>query len=224
MSAINDDQIEKLLDDIASIKSVIRENKPLLQQMLLPVHFRVISILSGFAIIAFSVFYHIQIEIHGSYASIPGKTRATSLALLIGAYVLLAVLKRIFWMRSLKKRDSRLTFRHLVKTFYSFQLFHVWLPTLVMMLFISGLLIHSDQERYIVPTIALCMGLLYNMIGSTTRIKQYIVTGYWMIITGVFPFFFFHAPALLVLAISMGGGMLLFTLISVPRLTTSEED
>jgi len=47
MDIIEDKQITKLMDDIAAIKQVISENKPLLRQLLLPIHFRIISFIAG---------------------------------------------------------------------------------------------------------------------------------------------------------------------------------
>jgi hypothetical protein len=45
MNTINGGQIEKLLEDISSIKTVINKNKPLLQQVLMPAHFRRFTLL-----------------------------------------------------------------------------------------------------------------------------------------------------------------------------------
>ncbi len=42
MTTISEEQASKLLDDLASIKSIIGENKSVMKQLLLPIHFRFI--------------------------------------------------------------------------------------------------------------------------------------------------------------------------------------
>ena len=58
MKAINEIQIQRLLEEISSIKSVINENRKLVQQLLLPGHFRLMAFIAGISIILFSLLFH----------------------------------------------------------------------------------------------------------------------------------------------------------------------
>jgi hypothetical protein len=58
----------------------------------------------------------------------------------------------------------------------------------------------------------LLVGLLYNCIGSIIDIRQYLIFGYWTLVTGVLAILYPVVPALIVLAVSIGGGMLLMSL------------
>ena len=115
MAAIDHRQIETLLEDIASIKSVINKNKPLIHQFLMPRHFRFFSLIAGI-----SVF---------------------------------------------------------------------------------------------VPIISTGTGLTYNFIGSITEIRQWLVSGYWFLITGMAILLVNPIPATLALAVTMGCGLLLFAAV-----------
>ena len=56
------------------------------------------------------------------------------------------------------------------------------------------------------------VGLLYNCIGSIIDIRQYLLFGYWTLVTGVLAILYPVVPALIVMAVSIGGGMLLMSL------------
>lgn len=53
MSTVTENKIDKLLEDISSIKTVINRNKPLLQQILNPAQFRWLGLLAGISITFF---------------------------------------------------------------------------------------------------------------------------------------------------------------------------
>ena len=53
MDSIDNRQIENLLEDIASIKSVINKNKPLIHQILMPRHFRFFHLIAGISVFIF---------------------------------------------------------------------------------------------------------------------------------------------------------------------------
>ena len=55
-------RLEKLLEDISSIKSVINRNKPLLQQILNPAHFRLFTLLAAISIIGFALIIYFLIR------------------------------------------------------------------------------------------------------------------------------------------------------------------
>jgi len=224
MTQINENQVDKLLDDIASIKSVLNENKPLMKQLLLPIHFRVISLIAGLGIIGVSALYYYLLRHYGNYYGIPDTLRTVLVVVVLISYVGLGVLKRILWMKSVKELNSDFTFGKLIRKIYSYQLFHVWIPVFVLMAFLSGFFYFMDAGRYIVTATSIALGIVYNSIGSITRIWQYLVTGYWLIVTGVLPIIFPDVSALIFLALSSGVGMLLFYFISGDSYQPKMED
>jgi hypothetical protein len=65
---------------------------------------------------------------------------------------------------------------------------------------------------YIIPTISITYGLFYNFLGSIIEVKQWLLTGYWLLITGLGVLVFNRIPVPIAVSITMGCGMLLFTL------------
>jgi hypothetical protein len=55
---------------------------------------------------------------------------------------------------------------------------------------------------------------MYNIFGSVSKNKVYLVTGHWMLIAGIFMLLYPSIPSLIGLAVSVGGGMILIYVIS----------
>ncbi len=117
-------------------------------------------------------------------------------------------------MKSVHRFHHKMTFGQLVKNLYTYQLLHVWLPILFLMAFLIVYLCFLDLERFIVTVVSVGTGIIYNSIGVTTRIHQYLLAGYWLIVTGILPIILPDVSVLLILALSFGGGMLLFFVTS----------
>lgn len=218
MEPIEKKQIAKLMEDITAIKQVISENKPLLRQLLLPIHFRIISLIGGVAIIFISALYYFLLEKYGTYHQIPQMARYFAIGLIAISWVSVLILKRLLWMKSLKKFDNQMTFGQLVKHLYSYQILHLWIPVLVIMVVLMIYFGNSDVPQFMVVVVAVGLGVIYNSLGSITRIWQYLVVGYWTMITGILPLLISDIPALFALALSLGCGLLIFAFTSgTPR-------
>ena len=218
-------EMDKLLADIASIKSVLNNNRPLLKQLLLPVHFRIIALISGLVIIGGSTVYYLLLSYYGQHELIPNAYRVAGLVILIVTLLVLGFLKRLLWVKSVKRYDHGFTFGLLIKNLYSYQFMHIWTPVSLVIIFICIYLAVRGAYQYIVPAASFGMGFLYNSLGSVARIRQYLITGYWLLLTGIPPLFFLETSPLLFLSISQGCGMLLFALISGnPREAVLEDE
>ena len=75
MKTISDDQVERLLEDISEIKSVINRNKPVLQQVFNPGRYRLLSFLVGLSYIGFSLLIFFLMRHYGSFVAIPATLR-----------------------------------------------------------------------------------------------------------------------------------------------------
>ena len=212
MVNIEDQQIDKLLEDIASIKAVVNRNKAIIQQILLPSHFRLFSLVAGISVLIFSFLFYFLIEHHGSYSSIPTNIKTILFGVMILDWMLLVFLKYSRWGASLLKINRNYTLSRALEAFFSYRIIHTYLPITGVMLILCIYLANIDAY-YIIPTIAIGSGLLYNFIGSITEIRQWLVSGYWFLITGIASLFLDSIPAMIALAITMGCGSLLFAIV-----------
>lgn len=213
--AINrDEQIEKLVEDIASIKTVIMQNKPAMRQLLLPLPFRRFLLTTGLIIILYSVLIYFLILQFRSYAAIPEIYKNIFYGLLILTWLALIFMKYSTWLRTLKKIDSKYTLQRALKEFLTQKVIHVFLPITFIMIFLVIYLVRSDAYRFIVPAVSIGSGLVYNFLGSMTDIKQYLIAGYWLLISGTLITAFSTIPIPIALAVSIGCGQILLAAIS----------
>jgi len=213
--AINrDEQIEKLIDDIASIKTVIMQNKPAIRQLLLPLPFRRFLLITGSIIIIYSVLIYFLISQFGTHAAIPKFYKNIFYFLLILTWLGLIFMKYSTWLRTLKKIDGKYTLRRAFKEFLTQRVIHVILPITFITIFLVIYLVHYEAYRFIVPAAAIGSGFIYNFLGSMTDIKQYLIAGYWLLISGTLIIAFSTIPIPIALAVSMGCGQILLAAIS----------
>jgi len=212
METSNNEQIDQLIEEISSIKSIINKNKSLLRQVLLPANFRLLGLLSGISVIIFSVVFYYFINGYGGYSLIPFQIKF----ILFGAIVLdiffLAVLKYINFMKRLLKINRWYTIGRLLKEFFSFRIVHVYVPLIGLMIFFCVYLAMQNHSYYIIPTISITYGLFYNFLGSIIEVRQWLLSGYWLLITGVGVLVFHSIPAPIAISMTMGCGLMLFAL------------
>jgi hypothetical protein len=211
MNTVTENNIDKLLEDISSIKTVINRNKPLLQRLLHPARLRLFFLLVGLNLVAICLVLFFLIQHYGYFAAIPKPGRFVIYAVLAVDLILIQIFKRRVFLSSAQKIDPKLTLMGIFKEIFTFQIIHVYVPIIVLVTILGFYFAHHRIPYYIIPTISIGVGLLYNCIGSIIDIRQYLIFGYWTLVTGVLAILFTAVPALIVLAVSIGGGMLLMS-------------
>ncbi len=210
MTPATDSQIKKLTEDISLIKSVISRNKKVIQMILLPTHFRLLYLVSGISLIGFSLVIYLMMEHYGSYSGIPHNYIGIIYLAMLIDWALLAFIKFYKWKGSLSKIDKRYDLGFALEGFFSFRIVHVYLPLLILMIVISVFFVQRGTAYYVIPTISIGTGLMHNLIGSVTRLWQWIVTGYWLLIAGLFLLATGPLSIPLAVSISLGCGCILF--------------
>ena len=213
MEQLTNNQIEKVMEDISWIKSILNQNKRVIRLIMLPTHFKWSYLVLGSGLIGFSLLYHLLMEHYGSFALIPRGYKNGIYFLIFLVYLILGVLRLKVTRPSLMRLDERYTLGFLAKEM-SAGIVHVFLPLIVLVSFMGVFLGQRDATYYMVPSIALCMGVIHNYIGSITRIWQWFASGYWFLVTGVY--FLYWGPAYVPFAVSvsLGCGSLLYFVFS----------
>lgn len=213
MDALNGGQIDKLLEDISSIKNVINKNKPLLKQVLDPAHFRLFTLLAAVGVIGFAMLIFFLMQHYGSFSAIPRTTRYVIFTAMAADFIFMQVLKRRTFLKTGKRIDPTFTFGRLLKEFFTDRIAHVYVPIMLLIIFLSIYFINKSVPHYIVPTGAIGIGLLYNFIGSLTDIRPYLMVGYWFLITGMGVLIFNNIPVPISISITFGCGLLIFSVL-----------
>ena len=212
MSAMTDSQLDRLLRDISSIKATISQNRHAIRLILLPAHFRLLYLLVGLSVIGFAVVFHLLIRHHGSFQAIPVLTKNAVYTAIVMDWILLGWIKWLKLAQSLSKTNKRFTIPFFLQEFLSFRIVHIYLPLLALMICICAICIQHNVNFYLIPTITVGIGLLHNFIGSVTNIRQWLISGYWFLATGIYLLAVgpFYAP--LAVSLSLGIGCLLFAI------------
>ncbi|MBU0464108.1 MAG: hypothetical protein KKD21_12885 [Proteobacteria bacterium] len=215
METVSNNQIEKLIEDISSIKLAISQNKKLIRLILLPTHFKWSYLLLGFSLICFSLVFNVLIEHYGSFSSIPDGYKRAVYFVIVLDLILTGVFRIHITAPSLLKIDKRFTLTFAIKEIFSFGIMHVFSPLLILVIFVGIFLEERNASYYLIPTISISMGLLHNYIGSITRLWQWLICGYWFIATGLYLLQFGPVSIPFAVSISLGCGCILLGVIGL---------
>lgn len=212
MEAIDNEQIDKLLEDIASIKEVINRNRPVIQQVVNLAHFRLLMLLSGASVIFFSLFYHFLDQYYGDYSTVPLKLKWGFYTGIAVVAVVLSIMKQRLYLSSIKKIDPSLTLSWWFKEIFSTGFAHIYFSSILTNIFLIIIFIVKDIPFYIVPLLSIWIGLL-GISGAMLRIRYTLVMGYWFLITGLLLLIFNTVPLFIALIITFGTGFLIMAVL-----------
>lgn len=134
------------------------------------------------------------------------------------------VLKRRTFLKSGKRIDPTFTIGRLLKEFFTDRIAHVYVPMMVLIIFISIYFIERNVPHLIVPAGAIGIGLLYNFIGSLTDIRQYLMVGYWFLISGMGVLIFNTIPVPISISVTFGCGLLIFSVLGLLSAGANKEE
>ena len=210
-------QLRELMEDISSIKSVIKKNQPLLHYLFAPKEWRRLSLIVGAGLLVFPLAYYLVVNHYGSYAGVPGGLK---LALMLGAVAALlgsGVYKNILFLRSARKIDPAYSPIRIYKELYDINALPIHVSHGLLALFFTVFFAINGNEQYIVPTFGIMTGLLYNFYGAILNRIEFTVPGYWMIITSVVAVIHSDISILISLIYVFAVPMFLFSLVATLR-------
>jgi hypothetical protein len=149
---------------------------------------------------------------YGGYYLIPLRIKFILFGVIGVEIILLSIMKYVNFMKPLVKINRWYTFGRLMKEFFSYRIVHIYVPLIFLSVFLCVYLIRQNSAYYIIPTISITLGLFYNFLGSIIEVKQWLIAGYWLLITGLGVLLLGPMPAPVAVSISLGCGILLFAL------------
>ncbi len=212
MKTLDNDQIDRLLEDISSIKQVINRNRPILEKVFHPERYRWFMLAASLSVIGFSLLIYFLMRHYGSFGAIPGALRYGIYIAIAAVSILLQIWKLRRFSISVKEVDRALTLGWFFKEFYASRIAHLYVPLVVLILFLCIYFGVNGIPYFIVPTISIGFGLLCNFVGAMLQIRYSLVAGYWFLSAGVCTIPFSFIPGPIALAIAVGGGLLMSSL------------
>ena len=211
METINNDQIERLLEDISSIKTVINRNKSLLHRIFNLVPFRWFLLVVGLSTIGFCMLIFFLTQHYGSFGSIPSTLRTSIYIALAVCAIVMQIWKGRAYLASVKKIDKRLTLGWAFKEFYSNKISYLYISVVVLMVFLSIFFIVKHIPYFIIPTFSIGVALICIGYGVILQISYSLIVGYWCFITGICTIIFSSIPAPIALSMTIGCCMLILS-------------
>ncbi|MBT4267824.1 MAG: hypothetical protein HN580_14860 [Deltaproteobacteria bacterium] len=215
MAEDTNQKLKQMLEEIQSIKSIISQKKPTLQRVLHPKHARLSMFLIGIGISVFSWIYYYLVQQYVSFSAVPQKIRSAYISLLSLTVIALIGLFFVFWSRSMAK-DGNKKSDGVLSAIFSFRIFHLIFPVRILGLVFVLYLFERGMLYFIVPTLSIVVGLQFNFLGCMTETRNYVIGGYWFLVTAVI---ILVEPMSTPLAIffSLGCGSLVFGLLPNPE-------
>ncbi|MFC1884768.1 hypothetical protein ACFL2O_08350 [Thermodesulfobacteriota bacterium] len=213
MDTVKNQQLEQILEEIASVKTIINQNKSVLHQILLPKHFRLLMFLVGVSVIVFSLVFYYLIQHFGSLSSIPAVAYQIIFFAEFLVLIFLIYIKYSKWGKSLAKSNGGITIDRALSSFFSFRIVNIHLPISILGVILVIYFLKNSLAYYIIPTISIVFGLQFNFLGCIAEIRHFLFSGYWYLATAIIIILFNSIPAPIALCLSLGCGSLLFALI-----------
>ncbi len=206
--------LEKLSRNITLIKELLANSRPSLRLLFLPVHFRVQALAFGLCVTALSLAYYLVEQVYGTFSATPALYRCLFYGGIAAAWIFLAILKMTNWAGSLSKIDSRYSFGRAAREMMSLGVISFALPFWITIFFFIAYWPITGSPYMIIPTLCIGTGLHFHFIGSITGIKNYVITGTWILLWGFAVIVIGTIPGPFAVTGSFGAGTILFSLLS----------
>jgi MFS family permease len=227
MNTIDNEQVNRTLEDIASIKEVINRNTPIIQrvaiwqQFMSLRNFRLLWLLFGISATFFSMLFYFLMNYYGSYGDIPFNLKLIIYIAIGIDSVFISILKLRLISNLLKKQN--LTLSWWLKEIFPKGYDHISCSVLFLFYFLIAYFIIQDIPYYIIPLLSIIYGLMM-LLPIGLNIEYSILTGYYFLVTGICLLIFNTIPASIAVSISVGAGSLIGAALGYIKQESGKEE
>lgn len=201
-------ELQQIIDDLLLVKTAISKSSSILRFVAFSRTVSLICLFSGLTISVLAGVIYLTIQHYGSYGAIPpGLTMVFYLAAFL-IFVAIAVVKVNSFTNQVRKAGLEITFGNLLRKIYTPQTTNIILGLYVTMLMVIVFLVTQGHYSYIVPSLAILIGLASVNFVNLFFIRELMVTGNWLLATGIITLFTAQTlHPLLALIITFGLGL-----------------
>ena len=213
---------EELLKDLQLIKEAVKKNNSILKSVSLSEGLKSTGLMTGIFIIFISLVMLWIEHNYGSYALIPAAVK-TGFYMFVGfCSVGLMINKVVSIVKVLRRYKQDMNVMALFEELYTHKFWMLMAPHVVAMVVFIIYLSVSDLAFLIVPVLAILVALIFINLQSIINIRETLLSGVWMLVSGLLSLFIaYRVNSLILLSLTFGGGMLVLY-ISV-QISTSRE-
>lgn len=200
-------EIEQLVNDLVFIKQAIKKNNNIFKYFSVSKALRWVLLYAGLIIISIALYINYLFATYDSFQGAPTTLKViTYIIAVVGIFVLVVIKLRTI-VKAAKGVQSDITVIKMIKEVYTGQTLMIMIPFFIAIALLSVFFHQQGLGDYIIPFAAILFGLLINSLVNVFHIKEMLVMGDWLIITGFIALFFLSAfnPALII-ALTFGMG------------------
>jgi hypothetical protein len=213
METLSREQMDQLAQDIALVKKAIEKNVSILHQIDYRSSIRLVCLISALSVFFFCGLFYVLLKHFHTFAAVPTTLKAIIFCAIALITIGLGILKNTRVLGSARRFEPRMSLMRLLREYYSMRLYHHFIPAGLVLVFACIWAAHTGNARYIIPMCSIGAGLLYNSFDTLLRIDEMLVTGYWLILSGCVVVVFSTISPLLSLSLTLGGGLMLLSVI-----------
>lgn len=198
--------LAQLLRDLEVIKEATKRNRVVLREVYSPRRLRFFMLYFATAVVLLSLLFQYCVGLFGSYAALPPVVKLLLFAVIAVLGLSIGVLKWVSIDRSAKSVDTKLSMGTILRDHLRPFLVHIYFPFFLLTLGGACFAAASGHAGAIVGIVAIFMALVMNYVGLSVGLADYLVFGYWLLITGVLSLLVPGVAVGIWVAICFGGG------------------
>jgi hypothetical protein len=224
MDTISRQQVDQLAEDIAFVKKAIEKNSSILQRMDFRSSFRLVTLLSVISVFFFCGLFHFLMKHFGGYPGIPLPIKVIVYGAMALVVIIIGLLKNSGILKSARTANPGISILGLMKEYYSIRLYQHFIPMALVVIFVCAYCVATGNARLLVPIISIGAGIILSSLDTLLRTNEFLLTSYWLIVTGCSIMMFNSISPLLSISLTFGCGMLLLSAtLYMPRRKRVEE-
>ena len=213
--AVKKKDIPKMIADIESIRSLVEKKNGMFRRLDFSLHLRLVVLLMGLLVVASCLLMHLFLRQYGTFSAIPVLFRLAFFVATGLMVVSLSFMKIANLTQGARKIDPSYKIFNMIKEFLLMPPFlHSYIVWLTVLAALTAVIISARQYHLLVPMLSFIIAFMINLLGGLLERKIYLVTGYWLLVCGLLSLIFPAVPALMATAVSIGGGFILFGIVS----------
>jgi len=202
---MDEDRLERLARDIDELKAAVRKNDPLLREIMTRRGWIVLAFGGGLGVALFALPAHFLSLVYGSFDAIPTAWRGAIWAALVLASIGGGTWKFLLISRRIGEVDKASSLRDVLDSFFGIGSIHVTGGMLTAIAAAIAFATWVGSPWHALPAVGVVLGIWMNSIGAQTRVSEYLVAGWWSIVTGCAGLFFVTKAPFLWVFVILGG-------------------
>jgi hypothetical protein len=207
-------QFTDMMANIKEMRRMMDASAPAFRHIYLARNLRLLFLVGGCWVLIFSLAYHVLLMIYNNHILIPENVKTIFFSLFFLSLLMLIGLRTHLTLKAGRKLDKKLDLWGLTKLVLSSRIWLSVIPVLIVLFILPYKIFPYWPNNFYVPYIAIVYGTILNMIGVGIRVREYSISGYWLIGSGLIGLFFIVMPFHIAFAVNFAPAFFLFAIIA----------